>query len=65
MQLLRSTWQFTIDMDLLKQINELYIDARYPSDLGLLPEGKPPVEVSKIMYLIAKSIHEKIDKDLA
>lgn len=28
-------------IDLLTIINEVYIDARYPGDLGLLPHGKP------------------------
>ncbi len=26
---------------LLETINEVYIDARYPGDLGLMPHGKP------------------------
>ena len=51
-----------IDMELLKQISELYIDARYPSDLGLLPEGKPPSEVAEQMYELAKKIHQSIRK---
>lgn len=29
---------------LLEIINEVYIDARYPGDLGLLPQGKPTKE---------------------
>ena len=29
---------------LLGIINEVYIDARYPGDLGLLPPGKPTVD---------------------
>ena len=28
---------------LLSMINETYIDARYPGDLGLLPHGKPTI----------------------
>jgi len=28
---------------LLGMINETYIDARYPGDLGLLPHGKPAI----------------------
>ncbi len=51
-----------IDMELLKQINELYIDARYPSDLGLLPEGKPPLETAQKMHRLAKAIHETAKK---
>jgi len=31
------------DLVLLGIINEVYIDARYPGDLGLLPHGKPTV----------------------
>lgn len=51
-----------IDMKLLRQISELYIDARYPSDLGLLPEGKPPIETAREMHQLAKKIHEAIAK---
>ncbi|SMC09493.1 HEPN domain-containing protein [Nitratiruptor tergarcus] len=29
------------------KINELYMDARYPGDLGLLPDGKPSLEDAK------------------
>ena len=29
---------------LLRMINEVYIDARYPGDLGLLPHGKPTIQ---------------------
>jgi HEPN domain-containing protein len=28
---------------LLEMINEVYIDSRYPGDLGLLPHGKPTI----------------------
>lgn len=28
---------------LLATINEVYIDARYPADLGLMPNGKPTI----------------------
>jgi hypothetical protein len=30
-----------IDLDLLDQINNVYIDSRYPTDLGLIPGDKP------------------------
>jgi len=33
-------------------INEVYIDARYPGDLGLLPHGKPTLsEISEFIKL--------------
>lgn len=53
-----------IESDLLNQLNELYIDARYPSDLGLLPGGKPPKELSPKMYRLAKRICETIEKNI-
>jgi len=39
-------------------INELYIDARYPSDIGLLPDGKPTVDDAKEFYAFARYIFE-------
>jgi len=54
-----------IDIDLLQQINSLYIDARYPSDLGLLPDGRPSTEISEKMYLLAKAIVERVKQKWA
>ena len=51
-----------LNADLLFQLNELYVDARYPSDMGLLPGGKPPVELSRQMYDIARRIWEQIEE---
>ena len=51
-----------VESDLLNQLNELYIDARYPSDLGLLPGGKPPKELAEKMYHLARKICEAIEK---
>ena len=50
--------------DLLNQLNELYIDARYPADFGLLPSGKPPKELSQKMYHFAREIYETIEQNL-
>jgi HEPN domain-containing protein len=38
------------ETNLIEIINEVYIDARYPGDLGLLPHGKPTtVEVESFI----------------
>lgn len=42
------------------QINELYIDARYPSELGLLPEGKPDETQAAEYSRIAREISAKV-----
>lgn len=50
---------------LLAIINEVYIDARYPGDMGLLPHGKPTkVEVKNFIELcevIFVRVKEQID----
>lgn len=47
-------------MTILKKLDELYIDARYPGDLGLLPNGKPSLEDASEFYEFAKMVHEKV-----
>lgn len=44
------------DDKLLIKIDSLYIDARYPGDFGLLPDGKPSIEESKEFYNYARKI---------
>ena len=44
----------------LLTINELYIDSRYPGDIGLLPHGKPTLQYAKKFYEFAQEIFEKI-----
>jgi hypothetical protein len=33
----------SIEIVIIKKLDQLYIDARYPGDIGLLPEGKPSI----------------------
>jgi len=51
-----------VEPDLLNQMNDLYVDSRYPSDFGLLPGGKPPQDLAQQMYNSACKIHESIGK---
>ena len=48
------------DYDKLELINELYIDSRYPGDMGLLPYGKPTLEDAKRFYEFANEIFNKV-----
>ncbi|PZX11919.1 HEPN domain-containing protein [Breznakibacter xylanolyticus] len=46
------------DMELLVIINEVYIDARYPGEMGLLPHGKPtPNDINLFVLFCEKIIH--------
>jgi len=55
---------FPLDIDLLLKINDLYVDARYPGDLGLLPNGKPDLDDAKEFYTFAKSIYTALRQHL-
>ncbi len=38
---------FDINEEIIEVLDELYIESRYPGDLGLLPDGKPSLENAK------------------
>ena len=42
--------------DILEVLNELYIESRYPSSIGLLPYGKPTLDDAKEFYSFAFKI---------
>ena len=48
----------------LEQINEIYTDTRYPSDVGLVPTGKPSLELAKEFYVFALKIKKDISKKM-
>jgi len=50
--------------DMLEDLNELYIDSRYPNSFGILPQGKPTLENAKEFYTFASDIFDKVCKVL-
>jgi HEPN domain-containing protein len=48
------------DKELIKLLDSLYIESRYPGDMGLLPYGKPTIEDAKKFYEFANDIFEKV-----
>ena len=59
--------ELNINLDVLDQINDVYIDSRYPTDVGLIPAGTPSIKKVEDFYKLAKSIKnfvtEKIEKN--
>jgi len=54
-----------IDDDyILDALNTLYIDSRYPSSFGLLPNGKPTLEDAREFYEFALDIFDRVCKIL-
>jgi HEPN domain-containing protein len=54
-----------IDEHKLLIINEVYIESRYPGDLGLMPDGFPTKEEAMELIEIAKEIKRIISKALS
>lgn len=59
-ELCRDYCEFLPDDELVEMLDKLYLDSRYPGDLGLFPEGKPTVEDVKKFYEFAKEIHAAV-----
>ena len=52
---------FTVeDDDILDSLNALYLESRYPGELGLLPYGKPTLEDAQEFYATALKIFEDV-----
>jgi len=52
------------DIEILEILDLLYIESRYPGDMGLLPHGKPTQKDAEEFYTMAKDIFEQICKYL-
>ncbi len=56
----RNHMTLSFDMKIFEEINETYIDTRYPSEFGLLPDGMPSLEKALLFYQTAKDIYSQI-----
>lgn len=50
------------ELKILLKINELYVESRYPGDMGLLPYGKPTLQDAREFYEFALKIFDKVCK---
>jgi HEPN domain-containing protein len=48
------------DLTTIRKLDQLYIDARYPGDLGLLPNGKPGIDEALEFKKVAENIYVKV-----
>ena len=55
---------FEVSEQILSELDRLYIDARYPTDLGLMPHGKPGTEEVIVYYNEALKIKEQTERFL-
>ena len=50
---------------ILAELDTVYIEARYPGDLGLMPHGKPSLEEAEVYRQEAMKIKEQVEALLA
>jgi len=46
---------------IISELDRLYIDARYPADMGLMPYGKPTLEEAEIYFQETLKIKKQAD----
>jgi len=63
---IQNSISFSVDNILLQKTDTVYTTSRYPSDLGIMPEGKPTLELAVQLYEFAQYIYintlEMLDK---
>ena len=52
------------DADMLDRLDSVYIEARYPGEMGLLPYGKPTTEDATDFYNFAEGFFERLQTEL-
>ncbi len=62
--LIQNDVTFSVDSTMLQITDTVYTTSRYPSDLGLMPDGKPTKELAEQLYDFAKYIYENTIKML-
>ena len=56
---------FNVNIDELEKTDEIYIESRYPGDIGMLPDGKPSMQQAIALYNFANDIFQKTVKQLS
>jgi HEPN domain-containing protein len=54
------TNKIEVDTSLLTDMDDMYIESRYPGDLGLLPDGKPTTDEAREYYELSKKIYNQV-----
>ena len=62
--LVRELIPIKADMEILTDLDGLYIESRYPGELGLLPNGKPTLADAQEFYNFAQNVYEQVKRML-
>ena len=56
--------ELEVNSEILATLDLLYIESRYPGDMGLLPHGKPALKDAQEFYKTAQSIFNQVSQIL-
>ena len=59
--IVEDVYTLKVSEELLQQLNEVYVDSRYPGDAGLVPEGTPSLEKARALLRFAREIHDSTE----
>jgi len=62
--LLKPHLSLSFNQDMLDRLDAVYIESRYPGEMGLLPYGKPTQKEAKQFYDFAQQFYEQIQAAL-
>lgn len=60
----RNFLKVDVDIEIIKILNEIYIDSRYPSEIGMSGVNIPSVQTAKLFYKEANQIYKSIVEKL-
>lgn len=63
-ELVRSHYPVIGDIDMLDRLDAVYIEARYPGDMGLLPTGNPSLDEAADLFGFANDIFQRLQTGL-
>jgi HEPN domain-containing protein len=63
--LIKDLISIDVDLAVLTDLDDLYMESRYPGELGLLPYGKPTVADAQEFFRTAQAIYARVNREFA
>jgi len=64
LEIVKEHLEANIDNEIVQMLDSLYVESRYPVDIGLLPDGKPSEEDANKFFEFAILIYRSVKKKL-
>lgn len=50
-----------MDDESLDELNQVYLDTRYPADYGILPKGVPSLRKAESFKVFAETVYQRVE----